>query len=458
MLSSCNFSVASRVSTSQKVWRDFRNFLCLALLFVYLAVLPGGMLGFVVMTVCLMTKLTLMPNVKTFGLYLLLFGMKTMGMVTLAFGYPGVGGKIAFVIGIAIFIFFTDFHKTLKRIQAPLLYLVWIGVVLFLSYLNGPQTDYCTNKLSTIITYGLILIIPFFYLMKSRSVDWCYLGQLGVLSALVCLSACILLSPSVRPDSILDVGAMRLASLVDEDILEIRNLVAGLALLGFVLYYAATPDRFISRLSLAHLCVYLFTALLVISWSGSRLPLVSAGFVVVTILLVKPLYKKRYKKIIVLFIGVSILVMVYGFSQQLQFFMSVADSSRSYASRVNRDTNWEAACRRVIEKPVFGHGLGGYYIEGYSYPGGGTYAHNLALELLSETGVVGTVLILAPILIWRKAISFSFLIRAKNGGAVFPLILLLFLQSMVSYNLSENIGLFSMIGAIAVSKRSFKKT
>ena len=453
----CGYSVASKVFDGQKGWQDYRNFLCIALLFTYLVFIPGGILGFYIAVACLIIKLTTTPNIESIGIYMLLFGMKTFGMVTLVFGYPSIGGKVAFVIGFAILVLFTDFRKTLYSLRTPFLYFVWIALVLYLFYLSGPQTEYCTGKLIDTIIFGIVLLILYYYLINSRSVDWFHIGQLGVLSALVCLSACILVSPYVKPDSVLDVGAMRLAYAMDKNIFQIRNVLGGMALLGFVLLYASSADRFLSRLSLVDFCIYLVSALFILNWGGARLPLVTAIVVVVTIFLARPLYRKRYGLLTGLVIGLSILVLAYGLSQQYRFITGVMDPSRSFTSRVNRDTNWEAGYRRFIEKPIFGHGLGGYYIEGYSYPGSGTYAHNLGLELLSETGVVGILLILAPLLLWRNTIRrVSFLTRTQNGSAVFPLLLMLFLQAMISFDLPANIGLFSMIGAIAVSPNSPK--
>jgi hypothetical protein len=237
-------AVASVASVGLKGWRDYRNAVCFVLLFAYLAFIPGGMLGFSIAVACLVIKLTTTRNIESFGLYMLLFGMKTMGMVTLVFGYPGIGGKVAFVIGIAIVVFSTDFRKTLFSLRAPFLYFFWIGLVLYFFYLNGPRTEYCTEKLIDTIIFGIVLLISFYYLINTRSVDWFHMGQLGVLSALVCLSACILVSPYVKPDSVLDIGAMRLACAMNKDIFQISNVLGGMALLGFVLLYASSADRF----------------------------------------------------------------------------------------------------------------------------------------------------------------------------------------------------------------------
>lgn len=452
------YSVASKLSGAIQRWRDYLNFLCLALLFTYLAFIPGGMLGLGIAVACLVTKLTMTRNIESLGIYMLLFGIKTLGLVTLYFGYPGIGGKVGLVIGITIVVFFTDFRKTFIDLNIPFVYLIWIALVLYLSYLNGPQTSYCTDKLINTIIYGTVLLIAFYYLINKRSVDWFHIGQLGVLSALVCLSIYIILSPQGKPSSVLDLSVMRITYLNVRDVFGVRNVVGGIALLGFVLIYASSPDRRISRLSLVHLYIYLYAGLVILLWVGSRLFLVSLIIVIMSMFLVKPLHRNRYRLLTGIVMGISILVLTYSVSQQFRFVTSIADTSGSFAHRINRDKNWEAGYNLFIENPIFGLGLGGYYIEGYSNPGEGTYAHNLALELLSETGVIGTLLILTPLLLWRNSRrSISFLTRAQSGSAVFPLLLLLFLQAMVSFDLSGNIGLFSLIGAIAMATQSSRR-
>jgi len=121
----------SRTYGSLRIIRGYLNLLCLSLLFFYLIFLPGGMLGFFIAITCLFIKLGLTRNIESLAVYMLLFGMKTFGMVTLVFGYPGIGGKAALVVGFAILFFFADFRKSLINLSSALLYFMWIGVVLF---------------------------------------------------------------------------------------------------------------------------------------------------------------------------------------------------------------------------------------------------------------------------------------------------------------------------------------
>jgi spore maturation protein SpmB len=73
----------------------------------------------------------------------------------------------------------------------------------------------------------------------------------------------------------------------------------------------------------------------------------------------------------------------------------------------------------------------------------------MMLELLSETGVIGTIAIIASIVIGLTKTNFDILTkRAKSGSAIFPLFLALLLQAMISYDLATNIVFISFITVV----------
>lgn len=428
--------------------RNSLDFLSLSLLFAYLIFIPAGMIGLGIVLAGLLLKLLTIRNVESLGVYLLLFGMKTFGLVSIVFGYPGTGGKLAFITGLLILVFCTDFRKNLFNLRLPLFYFMGLLAILYWSYLDGPQTPYCDTKLSQSIIFGILYLITFYYLLHSKSIDWLHLGQLGVFSALVVLAASLIVMPHLTPHSIVDIGAIRIG-FGDTDQFEFRNLLGGISILSFVLLLASSPNRYLGFSSLINLVSYSIASFIILAWAGSRLPLFSAIIVIFSILLVKPTYARRYKIIIGIMTVFIICLTGYAISKQLGFITSALDSTQSISQRSNRSINWEAGYRRFSEKPIFGHGLGGYYIEHFSYPGEGTYPHNLLLELLCETGLVRTLLILLPLILMRNPlVTYRLDNKSASGGAIFPLLLMLFLQSMVSYDLRANIGLFSMIGAI----------
>jgi len=429
-------------------WRRMFDFLSTTLLVYYIVFLPPGHAGLLMPVTSLMLKIVSSPNLISNGIYLFLFGMKTMGLLGIVLGYPGTGGKIACITGAIIFLSTKKITENLKRLNAHFLYLLWIAAVLYLSYLLGPQTSYSREKLIMTIFNGIVLLIGYYYLINSTSADWYHIGQLGVISALLCLGIWVVQYPEVRPFGLIDIGAMRIAMESNRDILELRNNVSGMALLGFVLIYSSSPDAFLSFLTRVSLYLYILAAFIIMSWSGARLPFIIAVTASILILFTRPRYLKRYVVISSLLIITSVFVVLYGVSRQIPFISMVTDKSLAVSYRLNRDINWAAGYRRFIEKPILGHGLGGYYIEGYSSPGEGTYAHNLFLELLSETGVFGTAILYIPVFLGKVRKTLSFKMRAENGAVVFPLLCFAFLQAMISFDLRTSIGLFSICGAI----------
>jgi hypothetical protein len=57
---------------------------------------------------------------------------------------------------------------------------------------------------------------------------------------------------------------------------------------------------------------------------------------------------------------------------------------------------------------------------------------------------------MGPIFFWRRLFNKeAFLLRAQNGGLISSIFIIVFLQSMVSFDLKSSVALFSVIGAMA---------
>ena len=100
------------------------------------------------------------------------------------------------------------------------------------------------------------------------------------------------------------------------------------------------------------------------------------------------------------------------------------------------------------ERPFFGYGLGGFYVDEYAKTSD-RYAHNLLLELLSETGIVGTLLILAPPILFffipaRRSI---FSMRTIAGATLVPFFLLTCIGAMLSAHIGKSCIVFAVIAA-----------
>ncbi len=436
------------------MYHSFVGNIVIVLILIYICIIPSGVVGFLLTLFCLFLKLLQTKNLLTLATFLLLFGIKSAGLVSIAFGQPGLGGKVALLLSTLILLGTVDFRLVAAAVRKPIYFVIWISFLTFCAFLYGPQSIYSKDKLIGIITAALFGTLLFYLLIFWRQVAWAHLGKLGVICALLCYAIAIMVEPSVKPANVFDFGAMRNASFHDSNIFEVRNLVAGIALLSFALLIASSPDRQDSRSSLRSQAPYLLVSLLLLLWAGSRLPIFSAFLVVLSMPLARPRDNSRYRKLLLILCTLLLISFIYMYKQNLPFITTLSNDSASLASRFNRDTNWDAAIRRISESPFWGHGLGGYYIEGYSYPGSGTYAHNLFLEILSESGLIGLIFVCLPLFAKKGKMRFGKLVglRSANGDAVFPILFALFLQAMISFDLSTNISLFSLLSLLLMTK------
>jgi len=98
-------------------WKNLFDLVSVSLLIIYLVFLPAGIAGLSIVITSLIIKLCTVNN-TTRGIYMLYFGILTLGMISISFGYPGIGGKIGLAIGIVIIFLQLIFQKpcmTLKR-------------------------------------------------------------------------------------------------------------------------------------------------------------------------------------------------------------------------------------------------------------------------------------------------------------------------------------------------------
>jgi len=418
------------------------------LLFTYLLLIPAGPAGLVLASTALLLRIIRM-NRPTFVCFLLLFGMKTFGSIFIALGLPGLGGKIVIVMTAVLLLTMYRPPKLISELKQPMLLLCWIFAVCGFFYFLGPQTAFCKGKLTWIVVSGSLYVLLFIILNRDRNVDWWLLGQAAVACAVVFLAAGVMLAPEIRPRNVFDMGCIReIADRARDKGLSLfsRNEFGYFACAGLLLMVAHRPDRRMTSRSLAALLLYFIAAIIMISWSGARTYLTALAFSSLAMLFVRPAGKWRHWSVA----GVTVLgvvgILAIGARSNVRYVTAMMDTNQTATERVNRSTNWMAALARIQEKPLYGHGLGGYYIDGYSYPGSGTYAHNLILELLSEMGIVGLLLLNAPLLFFvnvRRA--FGLRVRSSSGDAVFPILLLFFMRAMVSYDLSESIVLYSLI-------------
>ncbi|MBA7674272.1 hypothetical protein ES703_82480 [subsurface metagenome] len=333
----------------------------------------------------------------------------------------------------------------MARWRSPFLWLVLTALVLFVFYFLGPQTAYCQRKLLGFVMNLTMAAVAFLFIAKDENIDVWHLGLLAILSSVVYYSAILYTSQGLVPDSIWTTGGLRIGSAFSETAVA-TNTLALVGCAGIVFMLSAFLDKRLSNPKMVLAVLSVFVGFTILNSAGQRLflviPVVSAG----SLVLCRPIRKKYFRIISIVTISICAIIIGIGLQTENPYISSVFESNRSFYERVSRSVNWNAAILRIQEKPLFGHGLGGYYIDGYSYSGSGTYPHNMFLELLSETGIIGTALILLPVLFFiLKYNKRILLFRTASKGTLTPLLIMTFLHAMISHDLTRSSTFFALM-------------
>jgi O-antigen ligase len=275
-------------------------------------------------------------------------------------------------------------------------------------------------------------------LFKDKEVNYLHCGLLSLSGGIVYYASILYTFPNITPNSIWIIAGLRMFTGSDSFLAE-TQMVSYVILTGMMFLICFVGDSRCSRLN-KNLCfLSVFLGFIVLISCGQRLYILAPVLSSVFYLFCRPKNKKIIKNLnIMLFIGI-ILTIFIGIKNDVSYVTRVLENNVDFATRANRNENWEAAIRRINETTIWGCGLGGYYIEGLSSPGDGTYPHNILLELLCESGIFGTVIILFPLFLFtflRKNDWFS--LKTASGQSPLPWIFSIFIISLVSHDLQRS--------------------
>jgi len=217
---------------------------------------------------------------------------------------------------------------------------------------------------------------------------------------------------------------------------------------AFVLLFAALAVIWKQRWSLLWAPPVAAAAILVMLQTGSRGPLLSAGgAMVVTVALLRPPLVRAGA--VVGLVALAVTGLFARAPRYAQERIEQAAQGQVTGDILLRVRLFQAAVRSVGRDP-FGIGWGGYERiapEGYRYP------HNLALELLTEAGVVFGGLFLAWVLLyylWARRAGACFTTSVLLAGFSFAL-----LGSTTSGDVNDNRAMFMLLGAsVAIVHRT----
>jgi O-antigen ligase len=134
------------------------------------------------------------------------------------------------------------------------------------------------------------------------------------------------------------------------------------------------------------------------TWSGKSLVGIAAVFVYLIFV-----YGKKIAKVLnfVFLAGtyISIYIGIVGFEIQFMFSDFITNVLHKDATLTGRTYIWASVLKNIRESPIWGHGTvdGGQLIINYSHMSNLVSSHNLFMEVILQTGIVGLVLYLGYI-------------------------------------------------------------
>jgi hypothetical protein len=407
----------------------------------YLLALPAGNLGVILASASVLSA-CLTVNRRTLGVYLMLLASPLAGEISNGFGLYHVGGPTSFLIGLALAIDYSsrEWRPTVAWRQ-PLLWLAVTIGVLFMSYWWGPQTEYSQAKLPWFVYHLTLALIAFSVLVNDRTVETWGLGFLAVSSSLLSYAVMGIRWPHFLPSSVWIPGGVRLLDKFGAELRAPIDMLSSMAGTGLILLLCGSTSAHRSRLRVFLTLLAAVAAALVINSSGKRKWMaIMVPAACVCVMLCRPKDKTVLVMVMILSLVAVLTVVSLGLAQGNRVITAVFDEGQSITERMNRGQTWDAAIERIRERPLWGHGLGGYYSDapGFDRPGDGDYAHNLILELCSETGILGALLICMPVFVlvvrrWKELPEF----RAGNGDPLLPLLAVIVIQSMSGSDLAN---------------------
>lgn len=433
-------------------YTTFLSLLGLLISSAYLLFMPPGIMGLATAFIGLLCVIGRVQR-EALGVYLLLWGPLLFGALFRCVGIEQLGPITAYPLAFLLLLSSKGKICLLHHHFKPaIIWLLLSVLTIAIAYLYGPMSSYSTAKLALFVFNLTIATIAFRYLTSSISVDMSSLGIFAVTAAALHYASIGYRIPHMMPTSILEPTGLRLSIVFREFTLPETNTLAYLACSAVLMVACGKVDEKRGTIEIFQAIMACILGTLIVLSVGQRTWIIALAFGAFALFLSKPKSKAFARSLvmslsIMLVVGI-ILAITTGSRLIAPIYEGLRYNEKPVTVLIDRDKNWGSAIHRICEKPIIGHGLGGYYVDGYSQPGSGTYAHNLILELLSETGLIGTILIITPPIFFFIIPRRQFLLyfRSKAGGTLLPLLAMWFLCTMAIWDLKFSSHLIALVG------------
>lgn len=405
-----------------------------------------GYTSFLLSLVALLPLLFLVDR-HSVGFFLLMYGGPLGGVIREMYPSVPIYGLILQVIGIFLM---WDLVIDLIQKNARAIWGV-IGVLLLFGffYFIGPKDEFANNKYMVMIIHGTLMVLGYYAFNRSSKINVEGLCQILFVST-ICMFAFCIDKYKIIPGGIADYNWFRTQCLqhygkyaTGEPMLISYQPIGMMALFAVAIYLSQV------KMNLGKALFYTMCAFQLTMVSGARQAIFGV-FVVIALRLVvfraaNIDNKHFFKKLLLSSIGlVVVFAVMFLYMSRLSSDVVVDTVSEGDDGR---QLLYLEALAIFRNSPILGAGIGGFNaITDDGWP------HNFILELLCETGMVGTglfVLIVAYSLYKRKA---GLMHITSTGQFYFLFLAALFVRVMVSSDLSESIELFSAVFALSSSQ------
>lgn len=393
-------------------------------------------------TVLALLPLVFLTERHTVGLFFLMYGGPVGGIIRAMYPSIPIYGLLLQLIGVILMWDLVSdlFRKSGRSLLGMLLILAVFGFF----YLIGPRDAAAQEKFTLMITHGLTMVLGYYAFCRSKRLDVEGLARILLIAALCMYAFCVDFY-HLNPGVLTDYNWFREQSMAYYYSMDHEHMLVGYQHIGMLILYAASI--YLSQLELKRggAIFYALCAFQMVMVSGCRQAIFGFFIVVamrLTIFRASNLQKKgNLGKLLWSAVGLMVVLL---------FMLVILENS---SSSVVTDTLAEGDTGRQLltlqalnifqNNPLTGAGIGGFQaITGEGWP------HNFFLELLCETGLLGTLvlLIITIATLVKKKAGLMYLTESKLF--YFLILFALFFRVMVSSDLTESIELFSAVVAI----------
>lgn len=399
------------------------------------------------LTLIALLPLLFISNRHTVGFFFVMYGGPLGGCIRAMYPSIPIYGMVLQLIGfVLMWDLISDLIKhNLRAVWGMLLVLAFFGIFFFV----GPRDSFAQEKYIKMCTNGLLMIIGYFALDRSTKMDAEALTRLLLVAALS-MYAFVIAFYHMSPGALFDYDWFRNQEMDYYYAQDHEHTLVGYQHIGMLIAFAVAIMLSQTKLSKGSALFYTICASQMVLMSGCRQAILA---VVVIIVLRYAVFRssnigKEFSmgRVLGSVVGIALAGII------VFFILSNVGSSVVSDTLLEGDNGRQMLYIQAINifnnNPLMGSGIGGFHaITGDAWP------HNFVLEMLCETGLLGTIGMLVVVIYVLSTKHIKLLYVTRSGMFFFLVLLTLFVRVMVSSDLPESIELFSAVFAVGASRK-----